>query len=225
MRVEELKRITDRKYRILLEDGSSFVLYAGELRRFHIEEGGLIGEDVLSGILEGVLLKRAKLRCMNLLKTMDRTVSQLAAVLKRDGYPDEIIQGALDYVASCHYTDDRRYAENYVSLQAGKKSLKQIRYDLLGKGIAPELAEQVLDEAPSLWEGGPPLSEDADGEYSPDLSGESPDLSAIRILMRKRRFDPESSDSDQLRRFIQYLMRKGFSLTDIRKALGRELYN
>ena len=39
MRVEELKRITDRKYRILLEDGSSFVLYAGELRRFHIEEG------------------------------------------------------------------------------------------------------------------------------------------------------------------------------------------
>ena len=184
MRVEELKKITDRKYRILLEDGSSFVLYAGELRRFHIEEGGLIGEDVLSGILEGVLLKRAKLRCMNLLKTMDRTVSQLAAVLKRDGYPDEIIQGALDYVASCHYTDDRRYAENFVRLQAGKKSLKQIRYDLLGKGIAPELAEQVLDEAPSLWEGSPPLSEDADGEYSPDLSGESPDLSAIRILMR-----------------------------------------
>ena len=218
MRVEELKRITDRKYRILLEDGSSFVLYAGELRRFHIEEGGMIGEDILSGILEGVLLKRAKLRCMNLLKTMDRTVSQLAAVLKRDGYPDEIIQGALDYVASCHYTDDRRYAENYVRLQAGKKSLKQIRYDLLGKGIAPELAEQVLDETSSLWEGGPPLSEDSDGEYSPDLS-------AIRILMRKRRFNPESSDSDQLRRFIQYLMRKGFSLTDIRKALGRELYN
>jgi regulatory protein len=222
VRVEELRKITDRKYRVLLEDGSSFVLYAGELRRFHIEEGGLIAEEALKEIMDGILLKRAQLRCMNLLKSMDRTVSQLTAVLKRDGYPDRIIQGALEYMAACHYTDDRRYAENYIRLRAGKRSLKQIRYDLLGKGIEAGLASELLEQLPSSAGDDPLLSQELYGEQGRDPAEESPDISAIRLLMRKRHFDPGEADFDQSRRFIQYLMRKGFSLTDIRKALGRD---
>jgi regulatory protein len=159
---------------------------------------------------------------MNLLKSMDRTVSQLTAVLKRDGYPDRIIQGALEYMAACHYTDDRRYAENYIRLRAGKRSLKQIRYDLLGKGIEAGLASELLEQLPSSAGDDPLLSQELYGEQGRDPAEESPDISAIRLLMRKRHFDPGEADFDQSRRFIQYLMRKGFSLTDIRKALGRD---
>ena len=70
----EILRVTDRKRKIVLEDESSFVLYAGELRKYHIREGEEIPEEVLEEIHDDVLVKRAKLRCMNLLKTSDRTV-------------------------------------------------------------------------------------------------------------------------------------------------------
>ena len=43
----EILRVTDRKRKIVLEDESSFVLYAGELRKYHIREGEEIPEEVL----------------------------------------------------------------------------------------------------------------------------------------------------------------------------------
>ena len=86
----EILRVTDRKRKIVLEDESSFVLYAGELRKYHIREGEEIPEEVLEEIHDDVLVKRAKLRCMNLLKTSDRTVHQLRDRLRHDGYPEEI---------------------------------------------------------------------------------------------------------------------------------------
>ena len=79
----EILRVTDRKRKIVLEDESSFVLYAGELRKYHIREGEEIPEEVLEEIHDDVLVKRAKLRCMNLLKTSDRTVRQLQNYIRQ----------------------------------------------------------------------------------------------------------------------------------------------
>ena len=76
----EILRVTDRKRKIVLEDDRSFVLYAGELRKYHIREGEEIPEEVLEEIHDDVLVKRAKLRCMNLLKTSDRTTSGMQRI-------------------------------------------------------------------------------------------------------------------------------------------------
>ena len=38
MLVTEVRKITDRKYRIRLEDGVSFVLYASEVRKYRIRQ-------------------------------------------------------------------------------------------------------------------------------------------------------------------------------------------
>ena len=131
----EILRVTDRKRKIVLEDDRSFVLYAGELRKYHIREGEEIPEEVLEEIHDDVLVRRAKLRCMNLLKTSDRTVRQLRDRLRHDGYPEEIAEKALDYVASYHYTDDERYAENYIRQQSGRKSRKVILLELEKRGV------------------------------------------------------------------------------------------
>ncbi len=203
-----------------MEDGSSFVLYTGEIRRLQISEGVDLSEDVLKEIYQEILSKRAKKRCMFLLKSMDRTIAQLRDTLKRDGYPDEITDEAMEYLASYHYIDDRRYAENYIRLQAGKKSMMQIRADLMRKGISRDLAAMLLDEySDSLKEGsgdfcGSEAFDDSDSEE------QGPDLDAIRYLMKKRRFDPDTADEAESRRFIAYLMRRGFSLSDIRRALS-----
>lgn len=207
MLAEQILKVTDRKKKILLEDGTSFVLYSGEVRRYHIHEGEDIPEDVLREIREEVLTKRAKLRLMNLLKDSDKTVRQLSDRLKRDGYPDDIIQTALAYVASYHYTDDRRYAENYIRSMSGRKSGKAISLELQKKGVSRELIDEAFLR----------VHQEAEESGQEEERG---DLRAIRNLIQKRHFDPSTATYEEKQKLIAYLMRKGFSMGDILDVLN-----
>ena len=100
MLVIQIVPINKSRCRIILEDGSRFVLYRGEVRKLRIEEGSLLSEEARQSIMEEILPRRAKLRSMNLLKARDYTKRQLSDKLKRDGYPEEIIVQALTYVES-----------------------------------------------------------------------------------------------------------------------------
>lgn len=201
MLVKELRKISNRKARILFEDGLSFVLYHGEIRKYGICPQKDLPEETIRQIMEEVLKKRSRLRCMNLLRTSDRTVGELRKRLSLDGYPEDMIRQALDYVASFHYTDDRRYARNYLLQMSGKKSLKQIEYELLRKGVDRETVRAVLAEAESV-----------DGSMETD---------AIRSLARKRGFDTETAEREDWVKFQRYLLGKGFGYEAIREALGQ----
>ncbi len=202
MLVKEIRKKTEKKMQILLEDGTSFVLYTGEVRRFGIRPEEELPAETYEQILQEVLTRRSRLRCMNLLKASDRTVGQLRDTLKRDGYPEEIIEQALDYVASYHYTDDERYAQNYVRQMSGRKSRKQIEFELLKKGVDRDTVRAALS-----------------GEQDED-NPEDPDVQAILNLARKRRFDPDTADRAESEKFIRYLLGKGFGFSSIRTALS-----
>ena len=51
---------------------------------------------------------------MSLLKDRDYTRKKLFEKLKANGYPDECIEKAVQYVSSYGYIDDKRYAVNYI---------------------------------------------------------------------------------------------------------------
>ncbi|MCP6059851.1 hypothetical protein NL388_31820, partial [Klebsiella pneumoniae] len=65
--------------------------------------------------MEEILPKRAKIRAMHLLQKREYTVAQLKEKLEKGCYPERIIEDALDYVASFHYTDDLRFALQYIT--------------------------------------------------------------------------------------------------------------
>lgn len=207
MLAEQILKVTDKKKKVVLEDGSSFVLYAGEVRRFHIREGEEVPQNVLDQITGEVLQRRAKLRCMNLLKASDRTVKQLRDRLKRDGYPESIIEQALSYVASYHYTDDRRYAENYIRSMTGRKSRRVITLELEKRGVLGEL----IAEAFSAFE--EEAGEDPGGCEHPG------DRTAIRRLMEKKNYDAAGASFEDRKKMIGYLARRGFSMEDIMDEL------
>ena len=207
MLVTQLQKITDRKYRVFLEDGMFFPLYAGEVRKYHICAGEELQEEVLREITDEVLTRRAKLRCLNLLKNMDRTEGQLRERLRRDGYPEEIADRAVAYSASFRYIDDSRYVRNYIRQMSGRKSRLQIGAELRQKGIDPEEIRRAFAE----WQ----------QEEGSDRSGEDPDVTAIRALARKRGFDPGKADREACDKFVRYLLRKGFQYSSITQALGR----
>lgn len=202
MRVTEIAEVSRSRMKISTDEELTFVLYRGELRRLRIRQGEEIEEEALRAIREEILPKRAKLRAMNLLKNRDYTRKQLHDKLKEGGYPEHIIAKALEYVESFHYTDDCRYAVNFIRNHVQDRSRRRIEQDLAGRGIDRDVLERAWDE----WE--------AEG-------GSQDEQDMIDSLLRKKGFDREAASPKEWRRMYGYLMRKGFQAEQVCKALHR----
>lgn len=189
--------MTKQKYRIVTDEELAFVLYRGELSHYRLEEGQELPEAVFRRIQEEILIKRAKLRAMHLLNRMDYTEIQLKKKLEQGEYTKEAVETAMAYVRSFHYLDDKRYAERYLANNTGKKSRRQIEFELERKGISKEIIAGCR-------------------KREEDLSADETEL--IRSLLEKRCRNPKAADEKEKRRHYGYLMRKGFQTSDIRKV-------
>lgn len=201
MKITAIEELSKARSRVWIDGEFAFVLYKGELRLYRIREGEEISEETLKTIRQEVLPKRAKLRAMNLLKGREYTTKQLHDKLKQGGYPEDIITLALDYVASYHYTDDLRYAVSYMQSHETDKSRRRIEQDLMRKGIGKE----TLEKAWQTWEA---------------RGGEQDEQQMISELLEKRGYCPREADLREKQRLYGFLMRRGFSGEQVRKALG-----
>lgn len=196
MLVTKIQAVTKQKYRIELDGQPAFVVYKGELSRYGIKEGHEILQPVYEELVGQVLTKRAKLRAMHLLESMDRTRAELEKKLQSSEYPGEAVAEALAYVESFGYLDDKRYARHYVECKKEGRGKARLKMELAQKGVDRNIIEEVLDEAK--------LDDCRD---------------TIRELVRKRRRGDGPMDDRERQRIYGYLMRKGFSSSDILSIL------
>lgn len=197
MTVTGLEPYTKTKYKVFIDGKFAFVLYKGELSRFHVREGETLTEENLKKIYSDVLMKRAKLRAMHLLSDMDRTENALREKLRLGLYPAEIIEGAIEYVKSFGYLNDARYAENFVRSRQGMKSRREIRAMLRQKGVPSEMIDDAFESC----------------------SDEGSEREAVMQILKKKKFDPDNADERELRRIYGYLARKGFSYETVRQVI------
>lgn len=196
MTVTGIEPLGKNRKRVYVDEQPAFILYRGELSRYGIEEGSTLTEEVRREIMEEVLTKRAKLRCMNLLKSMDRTEFQLRQKLTLGEYPAEIIDQALDYVKSFGYVNDVSYTERYIELRRERDSRIQITRDLMQKGIAKEIIQAAFEEREPVDEG-----------------------EMIRRWIEKKHMDPDTASPKEKQKMYLFLMRKGFSSGEVSRAL------
>lgn len=200
MIVTNITPIDKKKSRISVDHGETFALYNGEIRRYGIESGSELSETMLRKIYDEVLKKRARERSLYLLKSMDRTEKEIRNKLKQGFYPEKIIECTLVFLKTYGYVDDRRYAENYISSQIGRKSRKIILQSLYRKGIVKDLAEEVLE----LFE---------------DTTEEIDERRLIYALIEKKNYDYENADRREKNRVAAFLLRKGFEMDDVMYCL------
>ena len=201
MIVSEIRELDKKRSKIFIDGEFAFVLYKGEIRDYRIRQGEEIDYASYRQITEDLLPKRAKLRAMNLLQKRDYTEKQLRDKLSEGQYPPQIIDEAVDYVKSYRYLDDDRYARDYITYHMESRSRARITQDLAGKGISKDVILSVMEE---LYEG-----DDGDAE-----------LSQVRQLLVKKRYDPDNSDFKEKQKVIAFLLRKGYSMSTIRKAMA-----
>ena len=196
MRVTGVEPVSKTRYKVMIDGQFAFTLYKSELSRYHIEAGSVIELDTYQVIYKNAV-KRAKLRAMHLLTDMGRTEAQLRTKLMQGGYPQNITEEAIKYVKSFGYINDREYARNFVESRKDKKSRRELYAALCQKGLASELIEEVLEEC-------------FDKEDS---------IKAIKTLLRKKDFHPETADLKEKQKVMGYLLRKGFQYEEIKSAV------
>lgn len=141
----------------------------------------------------------ARRKAMRLLEHMDRTERGLRDKLRQAGFSQLAVDYALAYVESYGYIDDERYARTYIAYRMNTKSRQKIIQELISKGVDKETAAAAWEEEAAL---------------------NMPDEREIlyRTIEKKYCSDTELNEKE-MRRLQGYLIRRGFSYSDIKSAL------
>lgn len=144
--------------------------------------------------------KKAAEKAMSLLLVRDRTKKELTDRLYRAGFSESASSEAMEYVEQFGYINDRRYAENYVMFQKGKKSRREMVYQLTERGIADEIVSDVLRE--DVYE------------------GEDEAVRALAVKKLKGRNVSELTYEER-QKIMTYLGRKGYDFHTIKKVFSQ----
>lgn len=184
-----------RKVKIYINDSYAFLLYQNDIKKYGLEEGMQIEQDLYDKIMEETIYRRAKQKAMAVLKRMDRTEQELRFKLEQTGYPHTAVERAIEYVKSYHYIDDMRYAENYIRYKKSNKSIRMLEAELIRKGIDKESIRFVLEQS------------------------EVNDEEALKKAIKKKVKNWEGMTYQEKSKVFSYLYGKGFKQEDIRKYL------
>lgn len=197
MFITEVIPIDKKKRKVCLESGYTFPLYLSEIRRYRISEGQEISEKDL-GEIQKILISRVKNRILFLIGDSDKSTSSIRNKIMRAGYPDEVVEEAIDWLTEKGYLNDERFARNYIeSMKEYRgKSRREIILGLYTKGIDKDIIERTISEF------------------------EFDEYELIMRSIKKKNIDIENIaylDMKSRSNLYQYLMRKGFSSDSINK--------
>lgn len=198
--VTDIIEISKKQCKIMINDEFAFVLYKGELKLYGIQKGKALEEEAYDRIINEVLMKRAKLRAMNLLKSRAYTEKRLKEKLQRSRYPKVCVEDAVAYVKSYGYINDEQYVSDYIFYHGSRLNRQQIFRKLKEKGIADEIIANAYQEY-------------CDGGNAPE------EEKLIYQFLKKKNFLPESDDAWEKRnKMTRTLLQKGFSYDKIARV-------
>lgn len=194
MIVTSIEQHTKTKVKVCLDNRTDFQLYKREIDKYGINEGEELSN--YDEILSEVLIPRAKKRAMHLLEKMDRTKADIRSKLRRNGYPDEAINAAIEYIESYNYLNDERYAYMYVRNYCNSRSRNRIMQDLYRKGVDKDTINDAIES-----------------EYTVD------EEELINMYIIKRGYDADNASMKDRDKMFRFLISKGFPLDEIQRLI------
>ncbi len=197
-KIENQKRHKNRMS-IFLDGEFAFGIDAFHCYALKLKEGDEISSSMLSEIKQKILFEDAKNRALKLLSSRSYTTRDMKKKLLDYTGDETATEKTLVFLAEYRFLDDadyaRRFARDCLNLKRlGKRS---IRAKLLEKGIAPDLADKVLEEL----SGDEILAENMEKLLIKKLNGNF----EFKNLMKAKR----------------YLVSKGYSFDEIDRAINK----
>lgn len=160
--------------------------------------GDEINERELAAFKDAAGSRRAFNAGAQLLSRREHSSKELYSKLLKN-YQPEFAAEAVARLQEIGMLNDERFAEMYAEELYTKKgfSKRKILYELSAKGIDREISENIVEE----------------------LFSEEDNIQRIVDIIRKKYYNVEN-DEKQRRRAAAYLMRSGYSGSEIRQALS-----
>lgn len=196
MQIIHTEVIRAKKTKVTFENGIECICYSSEVRKFALYEEQEITEEAYEELMKDYIEKRAKKKAMDLLIRSDKTEKELRDKLKREGFPEFVIDHVITFLNSYHYINEDKYLENYIRYHGKGKSRILLVQELKKKGFDSEKIGHCLEE------------------YYDEKE-------ELKALIRKKAPDLETMPEKEKEKLLKQLYRKGFSISDIRKEISR----
>ncbi len=146
-KIEPQKKHKNRSS-VFLDGSFAFGISDFDVLRFHLKEGETLTENALETIRNEVLVQDAQQYALRLLDCTAYTEQALRRKLKEHGCDSQTIDRTIAFLAEYRYVDDRGFARRYINaaLNTGRSGMRKIQYDLMGKGIARDIIEEICAE-------------------------------------------------------------------------------
>lgn len=196
MRIDSFKNAPDRagRYWVAFEDGTKLGLYRQTVEDFGLYTGKELSEEEYQKLLIAAGQMSAKMRAVRIVSASSVSKKDLEQRLVRKGEDPQQAKDAVQWMEELHLVDDRATAE-------------QVVHSCISKGYGLARAKQALYEKripKTYWE-------EALAEY-PDQ------CEKIEAFLRSCL--DEDSDSKQIKRAVDALIRRGHSYGTIRRVLN-----
>ena len=126
----------------------------------------------------------------------DRSEKELYEKLLKKGYTPQESASAMAKLADYGYINDERFARHYAEQKLHSYGKRKVEFDLLQKGISPEIVNSVLEE----------------------LVDENIMIEEIKSAMRKKLRGSVPEDRAQLKKLFDSFARKSYEYELVKKA-------
>lgn len=191
MEITDIAPLDKKRRKVYIDGQYAFPLYLSELRKYNIEAGAVLEENVYDDICS-LLMRRVRERILYLITDYDRSEQNIRQKISMAGYRGSFVDDAIDSLKEYGYIDDLRFARYYAESMRDTKgrSAFAISRSLYEKGISRDVIDTVMGE----------LDIDEDAQILKALSSKGYNEENIRQI-----------DDKERQKLISSLMRKGFS--------------
>ena len=198
MRIASVKPSQRKKGRFLveMEDGGILRVTEEELLRFSLREGMELDSGELEALEASAKASAARTAAANIIGSRPLSKRELTRRLVRRGSEESDAQAAADWLEDIGAVDDAAYAAA-LARHYGQKGYgpARVREELRRRGVDRELWDSALEELPD------------------------PAEILDRLIQKKCR--GELSGPREKKRVSDALLRRGFSWSEVRSAMGR----
>ena len=198
MRIESLKPSEHKKGRFLLtlEDGTLLRITEDEVLRFRLHAGDELDDETRVEIERSAKRSGTKVKAANMIASRPLSKRELQKRLVQKGSDAEDAEAAVEWLEELGAVDDAAYAATLVRYYCSRGyGSARVREELHRRGVPRELWDDALSQMPDS----------------------SDTLDAL--IQKKTRGD--LADPKERKRVSDALLRRGFSWSEVRAALGR----
>lgn len=198
-KITDIKQQVKRadRYSIFVDDKYVFSLSESELLSIGIRIGQEYNQQELEDLKRKAVLDKAYDRAVNLIMRRPRSEWELRTYLKHKEYEESVIDQILNRLTINKLVDDEDFARRWVDNRRLLKpvSKRRLQQELRAKRVADEIIQATLSE------------------------DETDEQSVLKELITRKRQQSRYQDDTKL---MQYLIRQGFSYSDVKELLKQE---